>query len=64
MDYAVVLRFDGDLLFDQGKNVLKNSQTTCGGHVRNAGVEHNVFNGNGFPAAFFEEELLKSSSAE
>ena len=47
-DYVVVPLFDGDLRIEQGDHVVTTSLTTGGSYFREAGVEHNVCNGNRF----------------
>lgn len=58
-DYIVVPHFDGYLDIDLGggkatRAALKNGVP----YFRNAGVEHDVINGNDFECAFVEIELL------
>ncbi|MCY3768066.1 MAG: cupin domain-containing protein [Gammaproteobacteria bacterium] len=59
-DYVVVPLFDGVLEIDTGdgkrnKAVLKNGVP----YFRQAGVEHDVINGNDFECAFIEIEFLR-----
>ena len=58
-DYVVVPLFDGFLEIDNGDGeIVKAEMKTGVPYFRNAGVEHNVINGNDFEVAFIETELL------
>ena len=63
-DYVVVPLFDGDLRIDNGAETVISSLTTGGSYFRQAGVEHDVCNGNAFACSFVEVELLEPSPAE
>ena len=60
-DYVVVPLFDGDLRIDTGAGTVTSSLTTGGSYFREAGVEHNVCNGNDVACSFIEVELLEVS---
>ena len=60
-DYVVVPLFDGDLRIDNGAETVINSLTTGGSYFRQAGVEHDVCNGNDGAYSFIEVELLEAS---
>ena len=53
--------FDGDLRVETGSGTVINSLTTGGSYFREAGVEHDVCNGNDFACSFIEVELLEVS---
>lgn len=58
-DYVVVPLFDGDLEIDTGEGPRTAAAMKTGvPYFRNAGVEHDVINGNDFACAFIEIELL------
>jgi len=61
-DYVVVPLFDGFLEIDSGGGeVVRVNMKNGVPYFRNAGVEHDVINGNGFGCAFVEIEFLWSS---
>ena len=60
-DYGVVPLFDGDLRIDTGSGIVTSSLTTGGSYFRQAGVEHDVCNGNDIACSFIEVELLEAS---
>ena len=60
-DYLVVPLFDGELQIDTGSEIVRSSLTTGGVYFRQAGVEHNVCNGNDVACSFIEVEMLKVS---
>ena len=60
-DYVVVPLFDGDLRIDNGAETVTSSLTTGGSYFRQAGVEHDVCNGNDGACSFIEVELLEAS---
>ena len=60
-DYVVVPLFDGDLRIDNGTGTVISSLTTGGSYFRQAGVEHDVCNGNDGACSFIEVELLEAS---
>ena len=60
-DYVVVPLFDGDLRIDTGAGTVTSSLTTGGSYFREAGVEHDVCNGNDVACSFIEVELLEAS---
>ena len=53
--------FDGDLRIDTGAGTVTSSLTTGGSYFREAGVEHDVCNGNDVACSFIEVELLEAS---
>ncbi len=58
-DYVVVPLFDGFLEIDSGDGEVVRANMKNGvPYFRNAGVEHDVINGNGFECAFVEIEFL------
>ena len=59
-DYVVVPQFDGTLEIDQpdGKRITAPMKTGVP-YFREAGVEHDVLNGNEFECAFIEVEFLQ-----
>jgi len=58
-DYVVVPLFDGVLDIDIGNGEIVKADMKIGvPYFREAGVEHNVINGNDFECAFIETELL------
>lgn len=60
-DYIVVPLFDGTLEIDTGEGKRVMAQLSHGvPYYRNAGVEHDVINGNDFECAFVEIELLEN----
>ena len=61
-DYVVVPLFDGDLRIDNGTKTMISSLTIGGSYFRQAGVEHDVCNGNDGACSFIEVELLEASS--
>ena len=60
-DYVVVPLFDGDLRIDNGSETVISSLTTGGSYFREAGVEHDICNGNAFACSFIEFELPEAS---
>ena len=60
-DYVVVPLFDGDLRIENGAETVISSLTTGGSYFRQAGVEHDVCNGNDAACSFIEVELLEAS---
>ncbi|MEP3248491.1 MAG: cupin domain-containing protein [Sneathiella sp.] len=59
-DYVVVPLFDGFLEIDMGDGeIVKASMKNGIPYFREAGVEHNVMNGNDFECAFVEVEFLR-----
>jgi beta-alanine degradation protein BauB len=59
-DYVVVPLHDGKLLLEQPDGTsLQADLLTHQPYARQAGVEHNVINANGFEFAFLEIELLR-----
>ena len=60
-DYVVVPLFDGDLRIDTGAGIVTSSLTTGGSYFREAGVEHDVCNGNDVACSFIEVEMLEAS---
>ncbi|WP_419911004.1 cupin domain-containing protein [Hoeflea sp.] len=59
-DYVVVPMFDGVLEIDLGNGEMTDAKLQNGiPYFRNAGVEHDVINGNDFECAFIEIEFLK-----
>ena len=57
-DYVVVPLFDGVLEIDVGGGEIVTADMKNGvPYFREAGVEHNVINGNNFECAFIETEL-------
>ena len=60
-DYVVVPLFDGDLRIDTGAGTVTSSLTTGGSYFREAGVEHDVCNGNDVACSFIEVEMLEAS---
>ena len=60
-DYVVVPQFDGILRIDSGGGeVVEAPMKTGVPYFREAGVEHDVINGNDFECAFVEIELLEA----
>ena len=59
--YVVVQLFDGDLRIDDGSETVTSSLTTGGSYFREAGVEHDVCNGNAFACSVIEVELLEAN---
>ena len=58
-DYVVVPLFDGHLEIDTGGDETAMAPMQSGSpYFRQAGVEHDVMNGNDFACAFIEIELL------
>lgn len=58
-DYVVVPLFDGILEIDTGEGERTIAPMTSGvPYFREAGVEHDVINGNDFECAFVEIEIL------
>ncbi len=53
--------FDGDLRVETGSGTVINSLTTGRSYFREAGVEHDVCNGNDFACSFIDVELLEVS---
>ena len=53
--------FGGDLRINNGTETVTGSLTTGGSYFRQAGVEHNVCNGNDVACSFKEVELLEAS---
>lgn len=63
-DYVVVPLFDGFLeIVDASGNVTKAALKHGVPYAREAGVEHDVINGNDFECAFIETELLEPRGA-
>ena len=60
-DYVVVPLFDGDLRIDTGAGTVTSSLTTGRSYFREAGVEHDVCNGNDVACSFIEVEMLEAS---
>ena len=60
-DYVVVPLFDGDLRIDTGSGIATSSLTTGGSYFCQAGVEHDVCNGNDVACSFIEVGLLEVS---
>jgi len=59
-DYVVVPLFDGFLeIVDKDGNVTKAPMQIGVPYFREAGVEHDVLNGNDFECAFVETEFLE-----
>lgn len=59
-DYVVVPLFDGVLEIDVGTGATVRAETQNGvPYFREAGVEHDVLNGNDFACAFIEIEFVK-----
>ena len=59
-DYVVVPLFDGFLEIDTGDGEITRAPMQNGiPYFREAGVEHNVMNGNDFECAFIEVEFMK-----
>lgn len=59
-DYVVVPLFDGFLDIDTGGGNIVSAPMKSGvPYFREAGVEHDVMNGNDFECAFFEVEIVK-----
>ena len=59
-DYVVVPLFDGDLEIDTGSGPRTAAAMKTGvPYFREAGVEHDVINGNDFACAFIEIEILE-----
>lgn len=59
-DYVVVPLFDGFLEIDTGAGEITRAPMQNGvPYYREAGVEHNVLNGNDFECAFIEVEFIK-----
>ncbi|SEK38616.1 hypothetical protein SAMN05444413_101467 [Roseivivax marinus] len=60
-DYVVVPKFDGILEVDSGGDAPVRVETRADApYFRQRGVEHDVINGNDFPCAFVEIELLEN----
>ncbi|WP_136658940.1 cupin domain-containing protein [Nitratireductor sp. XY-223] len=58
-DYVVVPLFDGVLEIDNGNGEISSASLSNGvPYFREAGVEHDVINGNDFECAFIEVEFL------
>lgn len=58
--YVVVPLFDGTLEIDIGGGEINRATLNHGiPYYRDAGVEHDVINGNDFECAFIEVEFLK-----
>ncbi|MEM1265106.1 MAG: cupin domain-containing protein [Pseudomonadota bacterium] len=63
-DYIVVPQFDGLLEIDLGGGERTRAELRTGvPYYREAGVEHDVINGNDFECAFVEIELLEPPKA-
>ena len=60
-DYVVVPLFDGDLWIESGTETVISCLKTGGSYFRQAGVEHDVRNGNDGAYSFIEVELLEAS---
>ncbi len=58
-DYVVVPLFDGNLDIELADDRVIAPMNTGVPYFRELGVEHDVRNGNDFPCAFIEVELLK-----
>ena len=63
-DYAVVPLFDGNLRIDNGSETVISSLITGGSYFWEAGVEHDICNGNAFARSFIEVELLEASRSK
>ena len=60
-DYVVIPQFDGVLDIDLGNGERIQAPMQSGvPYYREAGVEHDVINGNAFECAFVEVELLET----
>lgn len=64
-DYVIIPLFDGVLEMDIGKDGRVEARMQNGvPYFREAGVEHDVINGNDFECAFIEVELLEPRDAD
>lgn len=62
-DYVVVPQFTGILEIDHPDGTKTVAELTSGvPYFRNAGVQHNVINGNDFECAFVEIEILNNKT--
>ena len=64
-DYVVVPLFDGFLdIVDKNGNVMQAPMQHGVPYFRQAGVEHDVLNGNDFACAFIETEFLEPAGPQ